>query len=938
MPAERIPREQTSILARLLMGIVWLAIRWPAMTVALSVIGVGAGLYLSNTRLEYHTSRAALLDQREDYHRRWLQYVAEFGEQEDVVVVVQGEAREAILPALDEVVREVSAQPQHFQAVLHEIDLTKLRDKGLYYLSTEELQTIEGFLNDVEPIVHGGWQWLSPGAMATGMCAQLKQAKPEQLQQSIGAAQVKLAQIAESLLTALSAPGTYRSPWPELSGSTTPLMGLTSHRLIIGNDRIGLVLLKLTADHSQNFIQHADSIALLREAIERVKGRYPKVSVGLTGLPIMEHDEMQRSQSSMTLATMLSFAGVFLVLVAGLGGVRHSLLPLGALLFGLIWALGYTTLVVGHLNILSSAFGAVLTGLGINYGIYFVARYLQLRKSNCTVEESLVGTAGSVGPGIVIGATSSAIAFFMARLTDFTGVAELGMVAGGGILLCLAAALTALPAMLRLLDGHRPSRSLPEPLDFHLWITPFVSRPVLVLVVGVMTTAAISLGITRLRYDYNLLHLQPADLESVELEEKLLAETKESVYFALSLAKSPQDAAARKSRFLQLPCVERIDEIATRFPLNMDEKRPIIERIHNRLAGLPERPPQIPVASPTELGQMLTAVQPLMSANLQMAKFQRQLQEICSLLGQLPPAEYYARLSEYQQRVAGDLLERLHLLRSVASPEPPRPNDLPSGLVSRFVGRNGSHLLRIYVKGDFWDIDNMRRFVEQVRSVDPDVTGNPVQIYEASQQMRRSYEQTAIFALVCIAPVVFLSFGNLLSTSLAAIPLILGMLQMFGLMGILDIPLNSANMIGLSLMLGMGMENGVLIVQDYQSQRGRYRMSAATGAAAMLNTLTTMVGFAVLIIADHRGLQSLGRMLTIGMSCCLSSSLLILPALLVWLSRGRKDEEVETTPPVKAEPETRMRRRIDGAHPAGGIPVPMGSFHSSHHPIRVPDE
>ena len=72
-----------------------------------------------------------------------------------------------------------------------------------------------------------------------------------------------------------------------------------------------------------------------------------------------------------------------------------------------------------------------------------------------------------------------------------------------------------------------------------------------------------------------------------------------------------------------------------------------------------------------------------MAANLQMAHFQRQLQELQSLLGQLPAAEYYARLSDYQQHVAADLLGRLHLLQSVANPEPPKPGDLPPGLVSR---------------------------------------------------------------------------------------------------------------------------------------------------------------------------------------------------------------------------------------------------------------
>jgi uncharacterized protein len=178
------------------------------------------------------------------------------------------------------------------------------------------------------------------------------------------------------------------------------------------------------------------------------------------------------------------------------------------------------------------------------------------------------------------------------------------------------------------------------------------------------------------------------------------------------------------------------------------------------------------------------------------------------------------------------------------------------------------------------------------------VTGNPVQIYEASQQMRRSYEHAAFYALIAILPVLAMNFGSLTSMLLATLPLIADLLQTFGLMGVLDLPLNSANMIGLSLMLGMGMENGILITQDYLGQRGRYRMSGSTGVAVVLNTLTTMVGFAVLMLAAHRGLQSLGRMLSLGMGCSLISALVILPTLMTWLTRNRTDAEDED----KADP------------------------------------
>ena len=178
----------------------------------------------------------------------------------------------------------------------------------------------------------------------------------------------------------------------------------------------------------------------------------------------------------------------------------------------------------------------------------------------------MLGTAASVGPGITISALSSAIAFFMAGITEFAGVAELGLIAGGGIVLCFERPHSAvLPALIRLVDANRLDRQLPLPLDFHLWLRPLVSRPRLMLTAAVSLTVVLGMGVTRLTYDYNLMHLEPANLESVELEQKLVTETKDSAYFALSMARTSEEVAARKARFLQLPTVERVDEIATRF-------------------------------------------------------------------------------------------------------------------------------------------------------------------------------------------------------------------------------------------------------------------------------------------------------------------------------------------------------------------------------------
>ena len=69
---------------------------------------------------------------------------------------------------------------------------------------------------------------------------------------------------------------------------------------------------------------------------------------------------------------------------------------------------------------------------------------------------ALLRTAVEVGPGVVTGGVTTAAAFFMAAMTDFLGVRELGVVAGGGILLCVLATVVVLPPLILLVDRRWP--------------------------------------------------------------------------------------------------------------------------------------------------------------------------------------------------------------------------------------------------------------------------------------------------------------------------------------------------------------------------------------------------------------------------------------------------------------------------------------------------
>jgi multidrug efflux pump subunit AcrB len=341
----------------------------------------------------------------------------------------------------------------------------------------------------------------------------------------------------------------------------------------------------------------------------------------------------------------------------------------------------------------------------------------------------------------------------------------------------------------------------------------------------------------------------------------------------------------------------------------------------------------------------------------------------------LAPRDCLILLSGFQQQMAGDLSSRLHLLRSVSNPEPPQLSDLPPGLVSRFVGKNNRHLLKIYGRGNIWDMADLEEFVVDVKGVDAAATGQPLQTYHASRHMQRSYILAAAYALfavslvllldfhtsryvllallpiglglllsvsqqgvvltvgcivVAVTVVVLLDFRSLLCTVLALLPMSLGLAQLFGVMGWLNIPLNPANMIVLPLILGIGVDDGVHVVHDFLRQRGRYRLSASTATAVLITSLTTMMGFGSLMLAGHRGLQSLGRVLTLGVCCCLLTSVVLLPAIFAWATRHRReatpDDASPRLPPAVDEWGRRVRRADPPHESAGGL-VPRPAAH-----------
>lgn len=885
-----------SLLSRGFVAWTRLCLQMPAVITLVAVLlAVASGGYAAK-HLGYKVSRVDLLDPKSEYNKLWIDYIAEFGDDDDAVIVVEGPTREDVIRVLEEVSREAGQQDDLFHSVLHEVDLSAIRGKGLHYLAPSDLAAIERFVEQTQPIIDGGWAQLKAGSMVAGMAGQMVAGGQAQAGQREEDPAAVLERYTESLLAGVDpanralSPAAIPSPWPPMPESLSTLRDLSSEHLLAKDGTLGFVLLRLskTAD---GFAGASAATDELRRIIDEVAARHPAATIGLTGLPIMEDDEMRTSQQSMVWASGLSLAAVALVITAGFGGVRHALMANGVLVIAMAWAFGWATASVGHLNILSVTFTVTMIGVGIDYGTYYVARYLQGRRRGLDCEAALLETSGAVGPSILTGAITTAVAFFSASLTSFVGVSELGTIASGGILLCAAAELLVLPAVIALVDRSAFGKHIPQPVPVHSWLAPIFKYPRFVALASMAVTLAIASGLHELKYDHNLLNLQADGLESVAVEKKLLEECDQSVWYALSIADSREELLARKEALQNLPSVERVDEIASLLPVDEDLKQPIIGRIHDQLATLPERPPEIPVDRLDSLGETLAWAQAEAAKRPAGLRTAWHLERTREALRRMPPEECFQALATFQQRSAGELLSRLHALAGVANPEPPALDDLPPSLVERFVGQSGKHLLKIYGRGDIWNFESLEKFVKDVRGVDARATGNPLQAYEASLEMKRSYEQAALYSLAVILVVLWLDFRSITYALLAGLPLAIGMAQTLGLMGLVGIDLNPANLIGIPLILGIAVDYGVHIVHDALERPGPYSISASTANAVLVDALTTILGFGALMVASHKGLESLGRVLTLGVTTCTFTSLVFLPVVLAMLRPGDSSDD-----------------------------------------------
>lgn len=878
------------IITRFLRKVAWFAVHRPRLLVYPQVLLILFSVFYTISYLEFSTDRNDLVGQEETYHKQFLRFREEFGNQDDLVAIVESDDPSKNRQFVERLGRELNAQTNLFSDIFYRRDLAMLGPKALYFLSETELSELLSTLKEYETLIQTFTQVTNLNGLFRNVNRNFRTAaQPGADTQSLINALPALRRIAAQASAALL-PNTLPLP-PGIATLFSPDTAVQEPYITFADGQIFVVTTRARDEKSVTA-----AVEELRRLVLQTKNEVPGVNAGITGEAVLEYDEMRQSQRDSIIATVIALGLVALVFVYAYRETGRPLKATLALVAGLIYTLGYTTLAVGHLNILTVTFVPILVGLAIDFGVHLITRYEEELRHGKAEEQSMEIAMVHTGKGIFTGCLTTAGAFFAMALTDFKGIREMGIITGGGMIICLVPMMTLLPVLLlmgrqNVLDHQHKQRLEKRARIEKLWL----NRPALVVGVTLGTAALALTQLPKVYFDYNLLNMQSKGLPAVVFEHKLIQSSSKSVLYAAVLAHSREEALQLEEQIRKLPSVAEVDSMAPVIATPVENKIPLIQEIKEIAARLRFPPPSSTPTDPDALDETLFFTENYLQIALKEVRrtesaqnaLQSELETLLAAIRQLraklhelPTPLAAQKLAGYEHALFNEIRATFTMLETQTIDSGIRAEDLPEALRRRFIGRSGMFLLQVYPKGDVWERSHQEQFIKELRSVDPGVTGTPIQLYEYTTVLKESYEKAALYALAAIALLVFLHFRSVGKVVLALLPVGIGTIWMAGLMGWFRIPFNPANVMTLPLVIGIGVTNGIHILNRFAEERNPSILAKSTGKAVLVSGLTTVAGFGSLMQAEHQGIASLGIVMVLGVSGCMIAALTFLPALL----------------------------------------------------------
>lgn len=836
-------------------------------------------------------------------------YRSEFGDQEEIVAVIESDDALTTARAADAFYAAIRVKQDIFRDVFYPGGLTFFRTNGMLFMPLKEIRTLRHTLTMVAPVLKDLATSPSIQTLFTSLTGQIENYLSATYQSSHnGSGDASSLERITFMLTALD------RGFSSFNGMTS---GLSMNSLLSGgsgttpsmleNSGKQQIITMLPIKSKGSFVASEKSIIAARATLKDILKRteFKGVRGGLTGVPVLEYEEMNSSQQDIGIATALSLSLTIILLLFAFRGLLTVIAAMVSLIVGICISFGFATLTIGHLNILSMVFAIMLIGLGVEYGIQVILRYqeeLNLGAGRLTaIETSLATNLRS----IVMAAATTSLAFVTFVLTDFKGIAELGIIAAGGIVICVIATFTVLPSMLVVLERFRKKESPVHAenegtkRDTQPLLRSIFAAPRLVLAVTFSLSLVCLYPALTVHFDYNLMNLQAKGLQSVEYAYKLMRSKENSGYFAVVTARDKTEAANLTQRLEKLPSVDHVVSILSFVPEQQPEKLAELAALRAIMTDMTPVPYDdnlqvmaLPAVFENFRLKVKTLKEVLVRRNAPEAKqvgaFLTTLDNFFSTLEAEKDKNALSMLRGFQEGMFADLPGKLAMLKESFSATAIGESDVPPELIRRFTGTSGKLLLQVAAKKEIFEHEPLQEFVDQVKSVVPDATGEPVMVYESLSILRNAYLRAFAYAFIGIIALLLVNFRSIRYAVLGTLPLAVGLLLMVGGMRLAGISFNSANIIVLPLILGVGIDSAIYIINRYRQGNetpGRVATSSS-GIGVLLNAMTILFSFGTLMIAHHQGVFSIGAVMSLGMIASVAAFLIFLPALLtLWGKR-----------------------------------------------------
>ena len=845
--------------------------------------------------------------------RRTIQFnkiIEEFVSSTSIVVVVQGEESEMKAFAEDLAPRLMTAEHDGktlIQRVDYKTEIDFLRKHGLMLIKEKDLKNIGDMFKDPNL---GGLLFNINNAMEKEYVGQEEslstREKEDQAYMFLDGLQHLV-----SVLTS-TARGDDISPGDAQQAADKLLLG---EPYLISYDRKALILNAIP-----NFTMFdTDLLVNGTEEVQRILDEllldYPGVTAGLTGFIPIGHDEMVYSEKSLGYTTLIALVAILLLLIISL---RMWIAPLFAILnliIGIFWAVGMATVVVGQLNIMTQMMAVILLGLGIDFSIHLISNFAEWRAAGDDILTAMTHTFLKSGKGVLTGALTTCFAFLTLVISSSRGMKEMGLVTGFGLLAILVATFLFLPLMLvfreRNRDRRRSGEIVKKDISFGFLgrAGEFLSaRYVFTLLSSLIITALLIWSATKITFDQNYMNIEPEGLTSVTLQDTIMNKFDMSMDYAMIITDDVEQSRMYADQYRELGSVALTEDISAYLPSSEEQRKraPYIKDIFTSISSAAVRAS----VRKGEIASILRELDRLQMNVIEMQDMaflggQDKVDNKCSeIVGNpdIPDSKnMFADLIEIIESNAGKSAKRLSAFQSGFAPyfketvmqmcrtDPIQITELPETVLDRYSNENRDQfLVTVFPAGKVWqDALFLDRFVADLESVTDRATGMPPVFHALIDIIGRDGRLAMMLTMLIVFLILWLDFRKISYALIALIPLAVGVFWMVGFMHLTRQQFTVMNVMGLPMIIGIGIDDGVHIVHRWIHEGGGriYTVFSSTGKAILLTSLTTMLAFGSLVFSIWRGFAHLGAALFVGVAACFLTTVIILPGIIGYIER-----------------------------------------------------